>query len=71
MFLGYACRRCRAELRPDEATYRCPHCSGNLDVRCDFGKVSREALAQSRDPSLWRYAALLPVPVRGGDPQAG
>lgn len=67
MFLGYACRRCRAELRPDEATYRCPHCSGNLDVRCDFGKVSREALAQSRDPSLWRYAALLPVPVPADD----
>lgn len=63
MFQGYACRRCSAELRPDEATYRCPRCSGNLDVRPDFSRASREAIGQSRDPSLWRYASLLPVPV--------
>ncbi|MBE7479435.1 MAG: threonine synthase [Polyangiaceae bacterium] len=63
MFLGYACRRCGGELRPDEATYRCPRCDGNLDVRPDFGGASRDAISASRDPSLWRYAPLLPVPV--------
>ncbi len=67
MFLGYACRSCGAELRPDQATYRCPGCAGNLDVRPDFGKASREAISQSRDPSLWRYASLLPVPVPDDD----
>jgi threonine synthase len=67
VFLGYSCRRCNAELGPDEATYRCPRCSGNLDVRCDIAQTDRDRIAQSRDPSLWRYAPLLPVPVAADD----
>lgn len=36
-------------------------------MRCDFGKADRDRVALSRDPSLWRYAPLLPVPVPSDD----
>lgn len=67
VFLGYGCQRCGAELRADEATYRCPRCDGNLFVRPDFARASRDAISESRDPSLWRYAPLLSVPVPPDD----
>ncbi len=60
-FAGYACRHCGGRFGPDEATYRCPRGCGNLDVRLDLSGVRRADIDASRDASLWRYAALLPV----------
>jgi len=54
-----------ASFNPDEATYRCPRCGGNLDVRIDFSRAARADLETSRDGSLFRYARLLPVEVPG------
>jgi threonine synthase len=60
-FAGYACSGCQARFGPKDATYRCPRCSSNLEVIVDAEGVSRDAIAARRDPSLWRYAELLPV----------
>jgi threonine synthase len=66
-FVGYACRVCNGQFGPEDATYRCPRGCGNLEVRLDFAGASREAITASRDPSLWRYEKLLPVPVPAAD----
>jgi threonine synthase len=66
-FVGYACEVCGGRFGPAEATYRCPRGCGNLAVRLDFGGARREAVAASRDPSMWRYAPLLPVAVPPDD----
>ncbi len=62
-FEGYSCRGCGASFGPREATYRCPRCHGNLDVVPSNARATRESIASNRDPSLWRYAPLLPVAV--------
>lgn len=66
-FAGFECSRCSSTFGPDEATYRCPRCSGNLDVRVDFARADRAKLEADRDGSLWRYARLLPVDVPSAD----
>lgn len=61
------CAICGRSYRPDEVEYTCPTCgqAGTLDVLYDYDTlrqtVSREALASSADPSMWRYRALLPL----------
>lgn len=49
------------------ARYACDGCQAeDLDLVLDPGEVpesSRERIEADRDPSLWRYAPLLPVPV--------
>jgi threonine synthase len=69
-FLGYRCSLCGADYAPDQVQYVCPRHgdSGNLDVVLDYAAINRaaspEAIAASRDFSIWRYLPLLPV----GDP---
>jgi threonine synthase len=67
-FIGYRCSICNREYAPDEVTYTCPKDGGNLDVVLDYEtlkKKGREKLVLGKEPSLWRYQPLLPVP----DPQ--
>jgi len=65
--LGLRCVLCGAEYRPDEVTYVCPHHGheGILDVVYDYPAIgrhlTRETLAERREPSIWRYLELLPV----------
>ncbi len=67
--LGYRCTLCGAEYGLDQVDYICPRHGdlGNLDVVPDLAAIGRAAspgaIAASRDESLWRYHALLPVAV--------
>ncbi|QBX54794.1 threonine synthase [Nocardioides seonyuensis] len=56
-----ACRECgnEVELGP---SYACPDCFGPLEVAYDFPVVTREEI-EAGPPNIWRYKALLPVPV--------
>ena len=56
-----ACRECgnEVELGP---SYACPECFGPLEVAYDFPVVTREEI-EAGPPNIWRYKALLPVPV--------
>lgn len=61
------CVICGRSYRPGEVEYTCPVCgqAGTLDVLYDYDllrrTVSRDDLAHSADPSMWRYRALLPL----------
>ena len=64
---GLECTICGAWYRVSEAACVCPDHGndGTLDVVYDYDLIrkqtSREKLADSRDHSMWRYLALLPV----------
>ncbi len=64
-FLGYQCSHCKREFAPDEVSYTCPHDQGNLDVILDYAQLNRtlspQRLFHAAEPSLWRYAPLLPI----------
>jgi threonine synthase len=61
------CVVCGAHYAPDAVAYVCPDHGddGILDVVYDHERLAREvspaSLAEDRDPSMWRYRALLPV----------
>ena len=57
--IGLVCRECGAEYELG-AAYACMECFGPLEVRYDFGNVTREQI-EAGPTSLWRYSALLPV----------
>ena len=65
--LGLKCTLCGAEYAPDEVEYVCPKHGdeGILDVVYDYRSIAArfdpQALAASRDRSIWRYLPLLPV----------
>ena len=65
---GLRCVLCAAVYAHGEVEYTCPRCGleGILDVEYDAERIarrfSRRALESDREPSLWRYRALLPVP---------
>ncbi|HEX7527706.1 MAG TPA: hypothetical protein VF425_01245, partial [Thermoanaerobaculia bacterium] len=65
---GLKCVLCASVYAHGEVEYTCPRCGieGILDVEFDHGLIARTfgkaALAASRDLSLWRYRALLPIP---------
>ncbi len=65
---GLRCVLCGRVYAHGEVEYTCPDCGieGILDVEYDHDRIARafskETLAASRDASIWRYAALLPVP---------
>jgi threonine synthase len=69
--LGLKCLICGKQYLPDEVDYICPEHGdeGILDVRYDYDfigrQISKEALLNSSDLSIWRYKPLLPV-----DPEA-
>ncbi len=64
---GFTCLKCGRDYAPGEARYTCLDCGteGILDVFYDYreaaSRLTREALAASRDDSIWRYLPLLPV----------
>ncbi|NUQ84857.1 MAG: threonine synthase [Anaerolineales bacterium] len=70
-FIGYRCSLCGTEYAPDEITYTCPKDGGNLDVLLDYdaikNKYKPDDILSRHDPSLWRYAPLLPVKMPGGE----
>ena len=61
------CVLCGREFEPAAGRYVCDQCGldGTLDVLYDLDEakknISRESLAASRDLTLWRYRAMLPV----------
>src|SRR5260221_422322 len=61
------CVLCGTRYNQAEIAYTCPTCGplGVLEVHYDYGQVaqhlSRTRLAEERDPTMWRYRALLPV----------
>lgn len=61
------CILCERTFAPDELNYTCPDCgpAGTVDVVYDYAALAQhvtpETIAQSSDPTLWRYRALLPV----------
>lgn len=61
------CLLCGKEYASHEVAYVCPDHGHNgiLDVRYDYDvigrTISRKALAQNRDNTIWRYKPLLPV----------
>lgn len=68
------CVLCGKEFEPSADIYVCDVCGldGTLDVLYDMdeaGKLlTRESLSSSRDMSMWRYSAVLPVEDRGNIP---
>lgn len=65
----YHCSACQTTLPDDGIVYTCPNCGGNLMIRNAFygspQLVSREQILNHPERSIWRYAALLPVPDPG------
>jgi len=61
------CVLCGARYDPAEVTYTCPACGplGVLEVQYDYERIAQRislaTLAEDRDPTFWRYRALLPV----------
>ncbi len=64
LVLGYQCVSCGKEFAPEPFRYRCD-CGNNLDIQYDYKTLSKEwgpaLLSTNHEPSLWRYAPLLPV----------
>ncbi len=56
---GLICRECSANYGLG-AAYACMECFGPLEVKYDYGHITRESI-EAGPNSLWRYSALLPV----------
>ncbi len=71
---GLKCVVCGQEYKPGEVDYVCPKHGneGILDFCYDYEKAARDfnpkALAESREQGMWRYRALLPLPVDAAVP---
>ncbi|MBE2235944.1 MAG: pyridoxal-phosphate dependent enzyme, partial [Anaerolinea sp.] len=71
---GLRCLICGKLYQPDEVAYVCPEHGreGILDVEYDYGLISLrfspQSLAAQRDPSIWRYRALLPIAADAAAP---
>lgn len=65
----FECSDCGRKFQPNQVTYTCPVCSGNLDSHFsweeDPTEVDQKSILESREGSLWRYAPLLAVPDPG------
>src|SRR6266699_2285624 len=61
------CVLCGSSYDPANIAYTCPVCGppGVLEVHYDYEQIaprlSRHVLAEERDPTMWRYRALLPI----------
>src|SRR5690349_24433095 len=58
--VALSCRECgaRYDLGP---SFACSECFGPLEIAYDFGRVTRERIAEG-PTNIWRYRSLLPVP---------
>jgi threonine synthase len=63
--VGLKCVECGREHRVGEVEYVCALCGGNLDVLYDYDRVratlTKAALADDRNLTMWRYRPLLPI----------
>lgn len=68
-FLGYRCSLCGKTFEPAYSGYVCDADGGNLDVLPNVAAIraawTPEQIFAAKDPSLWRYLPLLPVPDPG------
>lgn len=59
------CIQCGKEHEPRPDITVCPSCGGLLDIQYDYASVrktlTRKALAQRQEQSMWRYDELLPI----------
>ena len=68
------CVLCGKRYEPVAVSYACPACGplGVLMVHYDYARISpfftRASLAEERDPTIWRYRALLPLPEEAPAP---
>ncbi|MCC8181863.1 MAG: threonine synthase [Clostridiales bacterium] len=71
--LGAKCVRCGKEWPAEPNTTTCPACGGMLDIQYDYAaiarEVSREAMANRTEQSMWRYLEYLPVKGLGNRPR--
>lgn len=63
--IGLICRECGANYSLG-AAYACMECFGPLEVRYDFGTVTRQQI-EAGPQSIWRYSSLLPVSASAAD----
>ncbi len=65
----FQCSECGQCFEPDQVTYNCLVCGGNLDTHFSFedypGEIDRSALLRSNEQSIWRYGPLLAAPDPG------
>ena len=65
----FQCSECGQYFAPDEVTYNCLTCGGNLDTHFSFeenpAEIDQSAILQSKEASIWRYAPLLAAPDPG------
>jgi threonine synthase len=65
----FQCSECGQCFEPDQVTYNCLTCGGNLDAHFSFeenpAEINQNAVLQSDKPSIWRYAPLLAAPDPG------
>jgi threonine synthase len=70
------CVLCGATYDPAEVIYTCPACGplGVLEVQYDYERIAQRislaTLTQDRDPTFWRYRALLPISYSHADTPA-
>lgn len=60
---GLVCREC-GNTYPKQPIHVCEYCFGPLEISYDYAaiaKVLTRAVIESRPPSMWRYAELLPL----------
>ncbi|UZE92278.1 MAG: threonine synthase [Methanosarcinales archaeon] len=58
------CIECKATYPDSEIIYRCPKCSGLLDVTYDYSKIDFRPEKLTQSPSVWKYKPLLPIEGR-------
>jgi len=55
------CIECKATYPDSEIIYRCPKCSGLLDITYDSSKIDFRPEKLIQSPSVWKYKPLLPI----------
>jgi len=60
--IGFKCLKCEKEYSLKQARYRCPACSGNLEVVYDYHKIERQSriIKESKNPGIYKYLPFLP-----------
>ena len=65
----FQCSECGQCFEPDQVTYNCLTCGGNLDTHFSFEEnpveIDQSAILRSKESSIWRYAPLLAAPDPG------
>jgi len=65
----FQCSECGQCFEPEQVTYNCLTCGGNLDAHFSFEKnpdeINQSAILESGEASIWRYAPLLAAPDPG------